>query len=173
MEGAGDSNQNADTAEVNYKTALSQSLGEGGVAQGRAGPFQGNASPEQERVASLPVASPFHSERFKTEVELLRRRPVTLDQNAQRVGTKAENIGLGEDFLEARQREPHQDQFLEEAQVRIARLEKAEEAARRTGGSAFKRRSFGFEAQKRPGVVTAEVTTQGLTDVPVTLLAGD
>ena len=158
---ARDLDQEADTAEVNYETALSQTLGGGGIAQGRTGPLQGDASPgtlEQGGV-SLPVASPFHSERIQTEVELLRRRPVTLDQDAQRVGAVTEDIGLGEDFSGVRQREPpyDQDQTPGETQVRVARLEQAEDVPGRAGEVRSAEVTLATRGtQDRSRVITAE-----------------
>ena len=56
----------------------------------------GEASPstmEQGGVEPLPVlaASPFHSERVKDEVELLRRRPIGLDREQARVEAERAN----------------------------------------------------------------------------------
>ena len=174
---ARDLDPEADTAEVNYETALSQTLGGGGIAQGRTGPLQGDASPgtlEQGGV-SLPVASPFHSERIQTEVELWRRRPVTLDQDAQRVGAMTEDIGLGEDFSGVRQREPpyDQDQTPGEMQVRVARLEQAEDVARCAGEVRSAEVTLASRGiHDRSGVTTAEAITQGPTEFPTTPLAG-
>ena len=135
--GSRDLDLEAESADVNYEAALGQAPSGGFVAQ-RGGIIpQGEASPgtlEQGGV-TLPVASPFHSERVQTEVELLRRRPLTLDEDAQRVGANSEDVGLGEDFSAVRTREPPYDQGLSgrDSQVRVARLEHPTETAVRSG----------------------------------------
>ena len=144
---------------------------------------QGDASPgtlEQGGVA-LPVASPFHSERVQTEVELLRLRPVTLDQDAQRVGANAEDIGLGEDFSGVRSREPpyEQESPLEEPQVRVARLEQVGDDVQRAGETRLaegNRVSGGIP--ERPGFAAVEAIPPGTTEIsatplPATMVAGD
>eukprot|EP00439_Symbiodinium_sp_Y106_P043399 s7005_g5.t1 len=44
----------------------------------------------------LPTANPFHSERIRTEMELIRTRPATLDANARRLQTDPDGPNLGE-----------------------------------------------------------------------------
>ena len=43
----------------------------------------------------LPTANPFHSDPVRTEVELIRARPVTLDEDAQRVRGEDDEPTLG------------------------------------------------------------------------------
>ena len=126
--GSRESELEAGTAEQDYATALSQIPSGENVAPAGAVVPRGDASPgtlEQGGVA-MPVASPFHSERVQVEVELLRRRPPTLDQDAQRVGGSGEDAGLGEDFSGVKAKEPPYD--------RVARLEQSSEAVPGTTG---------------------------------------
>ena len=178
-----DSDHEAHATEPNYEAALGQTSGGSGVAAGRTTSFQGDASPgtlEQGGVA-LPVASPFHSERVQTEVELLRLRPVTLDQDAQRVGANAEDIGLGEDFSGVRSREPpyEQESPLEESQVRVARLEQVGGDVQRAGETRLAEGNRVSEGiPERPGFAAVEAIPPSTTEIsatplPATMVAGD
>ncbi|CAE7909527.1 unnamed protein product, partial [Symbiodinium sp. KB8] len=44
---------------------------------------------------NLPVANPFHSEKVKTEVQLLRHRPGSLDEDAAKIRTEVDESALG------------------------------------------------------------------------------
>ncbi|OLP95197.1 putative ATP-dependent RNA helicase ddx42 [Symbiodinium microadriaticum] len=44
----------------------------------------------------LPFANPFHSDKVRAEVDLIRSRPATLDVDANRLGLEAETAALGE-----------------------------------------------------------------------------
>ena len=111
--GAGEPEGEAAAYEAAYQTALSQAGGPGfpsptGV-RGEASPSslemgQGTGIQESER---LPVANPFHSERIQTEIQLIRNRPVTLDEDGQRLAGGAEGAfhgGARESDLEGRSR---------------------------------------------------------------------
>ena len=90
----------AEATEPDYQTALGQIGNDGDITPTGGVALREEASPgtmEQGGV-TVPVASPFHSERVQAEVELLRRRPMTLDQDAQRVAALLGDAELGEDF---------------------------------------------------------------------------
>ena len=128
--GGGLNTGGAEAAEAAYETALSQQVevtGFPGIWPG------GEASPntlEQGLVQGV-TASPFHSERVQTEVELLRRRPLTLDEDAQRVATTFDESGLGDPGLDLSSREPpyNRESSNLEGFARVARLEGRPEEA--------------------------------------------
>ena len=175
--GLQDPDLEAESAEVNYETALGQPPS-GGFAMQRGGNFpQGEASPSilEQGGVTLPVASPFHSERVQTEVELLRRRPLTLDEDAQRVGAIAEDAGLGEDFSAVRGREPPYDQELSgrDSQVRVARLERPTENAVRVEMPQAVEELGVSRGRQEPAVgLVPDTVTQGVTGMPTTPLGG-
>ena len=168
--GLRDRDLEAESTEVSYETALGQPPRGGIVPQGEASP----STLEQGGVA-LPVASPFHSERVQTEVELVRRRPLTLDEDAQRVGVIAEDAGLGEDFSAVRGREPPYDQELSgrEAQVRVARLERSTETAVQAETPQAVEELGASRGRQEPAVGSVpDTVTQGVTGMPTTPLGG-
>ena len=97
-------------AEREYETALGQAepgAGSGGGVSGIQlnGVMGGDASPgtlelgearAQEVGQQLPSANPFHSERVKAEVELIRTRPLSLDDDARRVTKEYDEAALGD-----------------------------------------------------------------------------
>ena len=175
--GSRDLDLEVESADVNYEAALGQAPSGGFVVQ-RGGIIpQGEASPgtlEQGGVA-LPVASPFYSERVQTEVELLRRRPLTLDEDAQRVGTNSEDVGLGEDFSAVRTREPPYDQGLSgrDSQVRVARLEHPTETAVRAEMSQPAEELGVSRGRQEPAVgLVPNTATHSVTGMPTTPLGG-
>ena len=132
---ARDSVMDAGATERDYETALGQTFNNEDTALASGMVPRGDASPgtmEQGGV-SRPVASPFHSERVQTEVELLRRRPPTLDQDAQRVGVPLEEVGLDEEFSGLRSREPTYEREISSGAVpvRVARIEHSAEVLQR------------------------------------------
>ena len=75
------------------------------------------------------MASPFHSDKVHAEVELLRSRPLTLDQDAQRVGADVDETSLGDRVFGGQEPPYFQEDFTGEA-VRLARLESSSEGGR-------------------------------------------
>ena len=69
-----------------------------GVVQGEASPgtLESGQAQEKEVSSALPVASPFHSEYVRAEVELVRNRPATLDSDASRLREDQDGLALGE-----------------------------------------------------------------------------
>ncbi|CAE7255929.1 unnamed protein product, partial [Symbiodinium microadriaticum] len=90
----------------------------------------GGAAGEGER-DNLPVANPFHSERVRTEVELIRSRPSTLDAEAARLGMEVNETALGDLGLQAGEQEPdYSASFAAEEPPRVARVEPSSELDR-------------------------------------------
>ncbi|CAE7887157.1 GIP, partial [Symbiodinium necroappetens] len=97
-------------AEREYETALSQAepkTGSGGSVSGTLlnGVAGGDASPgtlesgearAREQAYPFPSASPFHSDRVKAEVELIRTRPVSLDEDARKFTKEYDDAALGD-----------------------------------------------------------------------------
>ena len=97
-------------AEREYETALSQAepkIGSGsgvsgtllnGVAGGDASPgtLESGEARAREQAHPLPSASPFHSERVRAEVELIRTRPVSLDEDAKKFTKEYDDAALGD-----------------------------------------------------------------------------
>ncbi|CAE7227612.1 unnamed protein product [Symbiodinium necroappetens] len=91
--------------DPDYQAALSQSeisgnSGVGGRVAPTNGTVPGEASPGTLEmggagVLGLPQANPFHSERVKAEVELLRHRPRTLDDDGVRLKVEPDEGALG------------------------------------------------------------------------------
>ena len=167
---ARDSVMEAGATERDYETALGQTFNNEDTALASGMVPRGDASPgtmEQGGV-SRPVASPFHSERVQTEVELLRRRPPTLDQDAQRVGVPVEDVGLGEEFSGLRSREPPYERELSSGAVpvRVARMEHSAEVLQRAneGGNTVSTAEGGV----RPGTLAAVVSEVALAAQPTT-----
>ena len=71
----------------------------------------------------LPVASPFHSERVKTEVELMRSRPNTLDDDGLRLQQEVDETALGDLAQELGTREPDYTALGSAENPRVARVE--------------------------------------------------
>eukprot|EP00439_Symbiodinium_sp_Y106_P077061 s313_g16.t1 len=74
----------------------------------------------------LPVANPFHSERVKTEVNLRRSRPASLDKDAARLGVGVDAQDLGEAMNDIRGEPDYSSAFgPTEARIppRVARVE--------------------------------------------------
>ena len=96
--------------EEEYRTALNQAgPGAGsvrtasgailnGIMPGEASPGTLESGEAMVGAAGLPLptANPFHSERIRTEVELIRTRPATLDADARRLQTDPDGPNLGE-----------------------------------------------------------------------------
>ncbi|CAE7240965.1 unnamed protein product, partial [Symbiodinium sp. CCMP2456] len=107
--GVKESDEASVATEKEYRAALSQAgagMVPGTVASGAAvnGVAPGEASPGtlesgeaagRSREVSMPVANPFHSERVRAEVDLIRSRPAALDEDAARLGLEPDDIGLG------------------------------------------------------------------------------
>ncbi|CAE7787852.1 TY5A, partial [Symbiodinium sp. CCMP2456] len=127
--GGGDLSVAAGTSEPDYQAALSQedveqtsasvcfgemspgTLEQGGLSAGSpqaafGGTTSLGASGEAELNTTLPVASPFHSERVRSEVELLRSRPATLDDDGRRAGIDIDEAALGDRSFVGTGREP-------------------------------------------------------------------
>ncbi|CAE7355520.1 RE2 [Symbiodinium sp. CCMP2456] len=134
--------------DPDYQAALSQAETPGVSGAGisgvpTSGAFHGEASPgtlEQGGVkgSQLPQANPFHSERVKAEVELLRHRPPTLDKDGLRLSVEYDEAALGDTqggFLQ----EPDYGATRfsptgEQGAPRVARVEAlSEDAGRSTG----------------------------------------
>ena len=78
------------------------------------------------------IASPFHSEKVKSELELRRHRPLTLDADARKVSATVEEQGeLQHGFHDVGE------------SARVARVETREDTARRMTGEPSPRGSFG------------------------------
>ena len=181
--GSRESELEAGTAEQDYATALSQIPSGENVAPAGGVVPRGDASPgtlEQGGV-TMPVASPFHSERVQAEVELLRRRPPTLDQDAQRVGGSGEDAGLGEDFSGVKAKEPPYDRepISAVAPIRVARLEQSSEAVPGTTGGIVAEPPLETLAVREPllnsGPDATNRMSAGLPPTPLgdTTIAGD
>ncbi|CAE7208375.1 TY5A, partial [Symbiodinium necroappetens] len=107
--GVGDVEEASGAAERDYETALGQAelgVSSGGGVSGTLlnGVVGGEASPGtlesgegrgQEIAHQLPSANPFHSERVKAEVELIRNRPTSLDEDARRAVREYDDSALG------------------------------------------------------------------------------
>ncbi|CAE7362962.1 RE2, partial [Symbiodinium necroappetens] len=148
--------------DVEYQAALSQaeaSAVSGGNASGvlARGLVPGEASPGtlemgEARADMGPRANPFHSERVKAEVELMRHRPTTLDDDARRLQGEHDETALGDTKLNSLQ-EPDYAQMKGGPEApRVARVEPTEEA---TGvamgpGSGFERFPAGEPAVQQP-----------------------
>ncbi|CAE7265618.1 unnamed protein product, partial [Symbiodinium sp. CCMP2456] len=148
--------------DVEYQAALSQaeaSAVSGGNASGvlARGLVPGEASPGtlemgEARADMGPRANPFHSERVKAEVELMRHRPTTLDDDARRLQGEHDETALGDTKLNSLQ-EPDYAQMKGGPEApRVARVEPTEEA---TGvamgpGSGFERFTAGEPAVQQP-----------------------
>ena len=98
---AGELEEEAAAHDQNYQAALSQA---GGLQESSVGPWGGEASPGTLESGgamgltdpgNLPVANPFHSEKVKTEVQLLRHRPGSLDEDAAKIRTEVDESALG------------------------------------------------------------------------------
>ncbi|OLQ04408.1 hypothetical protein AK812_SmicGene12490 [Symbiodinium microadriaticum] len=98
---AGELEEEAAAHDQNYQAALSQA---GGLQESSVGPRGGEASPGTLESGgamgltdpgNLPVANPFHSEKVKTEVQLLRHRPGSLDEDAAKIRTEVDESALG------------------------------------------------------------------------------
>ena len=99
--GAGEPEKEAEAYDLAYQTALSQTGGAeappGFVLRGEASPGtleMGGGSGIEE--ADLPTANPFHSERVRSEVQLIRSRPQTLDADGRRLRGEVDESGLGD-----------------------------------------------------------------------------
>ena len=70
----------------------------GGVAPGEVSPgtLESGGCPGTNHDLSLPIASPFHSERVREEVALRRQRPINLDVEAVRLGVEVDESALGD-----------------------------------------------------------------------------
>eukprot|EP00439_Symbiodinium_sp_Y106_P033842 s333_g4.t1 len=97
----GEPEKEAEAYDLAYQTALSQTGGAeappGFVLRGEASPGtleMGGGSGIGE--ADLPTANPFHSERVRSEVQLIRSRPQTLDADGRRLRGEVDESGLGD-----------------------------------------------------------------------------
>ena len=88
--------------EPDYQTALSQASGAGGLpgsgSGGDASPgtLESGGAPGLVTAHQLPVANPFHSDKVKSEVQLLRNRPASLDEDAARLRGEVDEAALGD-----------------------------------------------------------------------------
>ncbi|CAE7798008.1 GIP [Symbiodinium necroappetens] len=108
--GAKDPEEASVAREPDYTAALSQAgaPGASGIGMGdvpvnglRAGEVSPGTLESGKGVGKpvggeLPMANPFHSDKVRAEVDLIRSRPVTLDGDATRLGLEAEGPALGE-----------------------------------------------------------------------------
>ena len=93
-----------------------------------AGVATAGGQPEPDRG---PVASPFHSERVRAEVDLLRNRPSTLDADASRLNSEIDESALGDLAGNGGRQEPNYGSVLEAGTTvsggpRVARVETAD-----------------------------------------------
>ena len=101
---AGELEAEAAARDLAYQTALSQPgiTGEapGGIWAGEASPgtLESGGIVGQSGSEQLPVANPFHSERVKQEVNLIRSRPTTLDTDAARFHGEVDEAALGDSW---------------------------------------------------------------------------
>ena len=101
---AGELEAEAAARDLAYQTALSQPgiTGEvpGGICAGEASPgtLESGGIVGQSGSEQLPVANPFHSERVKQEVNLIRSRPTTLDTDAARFHGEVDEAALGDSW---------------------------------------------------------------------------
>ncbi|CAE7253906.1 GIP, partial [Symbiodinium microadriaticum] len=90
--------------DLAYQTALSQPgiTGEvpGGIRAGEASPgtLESGGVVGQSGSEQLPVANPFHSERVRQEVNLIRSRPTTLHTDAARFQGEVDEAALGDSW---------------------------------------------------------------------------
>ena len=135
----------SDLRDQAYTTALSQAgqTGQfvGGVCGGEASPstLEMAGAPGLNMNDPLPTANPFHSDRARSEVELIRARPVTLDEDAQRVRGENDEPTLGDATVGGSGLEPDYDLVLgpagsgsvvcEPELPRVARIEASAESA--------------------------------------------
>ncbi|OLP96614.1 hypothetical protein AK812_SmicGene21126 [Symbiodinium microadriaticum] len=148
--------------EHDYRAALSQAGAEmapgigdsgasmNGVRPGESSPgaLEAGTAGEAASRAALPVANPFHSERVRAEVDLIRNRPPTLDKDASRLGLEPEDgdLGAGGSHVGA---EPDYSGLLEPASAaqpvpRVARVESSTEGP---GPSPGREEWFGKDAE--------------------------
>ena len=100
--GTGEPEGNDDVPDIAYQTALSQTVASapppGMIHRGEASPGtleMGGATGRME-AEQLPTANPFHSERVRAEVELIRNRPATLDQDGHKIRGDVDETALGD-----------------------------------------------------------------------------
>ncbi|OLQ01188.1 hypothetical protein AK812_SmicGene16079 [Symbiodinium microadriaticum] len=88
--------------EPDYQTALSQAGGAGGLpgsglgGDASPGTLESGGAPGLVTSHQLPVANPFHSDKVKSEVQLLRNRPASLDEDAARLRGDVDVAALGD-----------------------------------------------------------------------------
>ncbi|CAE7205960.1 unnamed protein product [Symbiodinium sp. CCMP2456] len=137
--GAGEQEAELIDREVEFQTALGQGGSSddalGGFLHGDASPGTlesgGVVGPNVSVSGQLPVANPFHSDRVKSEVQLLRNRPATLDEDAARLRTEVDDTALGDAAVVGGNREPDYGLFLgptgegTAGHPRVARVESA------------------------------------------------
>ena len=99
--GTGEPEGNDDVPDIAYQTALSQTVASapppGMIHRGEASPGtleMGGATGRME-AEQLPTANPFHSERVRAEVELIRNRPATLDQDGHKIRGDVDETAWG------------------------------------------------------------------------------
>ncbi|OLP96580.1 hypothetical protein AK812_SmicGene21183 [Symbiodinium microadriaticum] len=148
--------------EHEYRAALSQAgtemapgIGDSGASmngvrpgESSPGALEAGTAGEAASRAALPVANPFHSERVRAEVDLIRNRPPTLDKDASRLGLEPEDgdLGVGGSHVGA---EPDYSGLLEPASAaqpvpRVARVESSTEGP---GPSPGREEWFGKDAE--------------------------
>ena len=138
---AGLAEQDEESGDHQYRTALGQmELSAGSSREASSAALNGNVAPGEASPGMLesgeaggpplgeplPVANPFHSERVKTEVKLLRSRPASLDQDAARLGVGVDAQDLGEAMSDIRGEPDYSSAFgPTEARIppRVARVE--------------------------------------------------
>ncbi|CAE7223884.1 RE2, partial [Symbiodinium natans] len=149
----------AGASEPDYQAALGQEDSEQQPAPVRLGEMspgmleQGGVPAEPETPANLFVASPFHSEKVKSEVELLRSRPATLDDDGRRAGIDYDEAALGDSSFLSGGREPDYSLAGHGSRggaPKLARVEIAGEHAVEQSGEA---------EEQKPGIVEVQPET--------------
>ena len=140
--GTGEPEGDSAALEAAYQTALSQTTAvdpaslvgmRGEASPGTLEMGRGSGVTEAEQ---LPVANPFHSEHVQNEIQLIRSRPPTLDEEGQRIrgqvsSSAAEARVLAECWVDESNVEPDYTtafQMKEQPGPRVARVEAAGEA---------------------------------------------
>ncbi|CAE7560008.1 RE1 [Symbiodinium sp. CCMP2456] len=129
--GGSDSEATAAARESEFTAALGQAGSDGleavGFQGGDASPgtLESGGAPGLTGTGPLPVANPFHSERVRTEVELIRHRPATLDEDGSRIRFEGNEEELGDTTWTGGHGEPDYGAQVRgaEEQPRVARVE--------------------------------------------------
>ena len=99
--------------ELAYSAALSQADGKATNLEtmprreAAPGTFEsGKGSGKSYEPEQMPTTNPFHSERVKSEVQLLRSRPLTLDEDGKRLCGDVDEQALGDPSWDGGVKEP-------------------------------------------------------------------